>query len=120
MTNAGYRITSGGTDNHLMLVDLRAKDTDLTGKDASEWLEQAGIIVNMNGIPQDPHPPRITSGIRLGTPAVTTRGMTQPQMRQITQMIDQTLTSRGDPQTTGEVARQVQSLCGKFPVPGLA
>jgi glycine hydroxymethyltransferase len=120
LTNAGYRITSGGTDNHLMLVDLRAKDTDLTGKDASEWLEQAGIIVNMNGIPQDSRPPRITSGIRLGTPAITTRGMTQRHMRQITQMIDQTLTSRGDPQTTGEVARQVQSLCGNFPVPGLA
>jgi glycine hydroxymethyltransferase len=74
LTEQGYRITSGGTDNHLMLVDLRSKSDKLTGADAEKWLEAAGIICNKNGIPDDPRPPKFTSGVRLGTPATTTRG----------------------------------------------
>src|SRR3954467_9552224 len=76
----GYRCTTGGTDNHLMLVDLRARNENLTGADAEKWLEQAGIICNKNGIPDAPRPPRVTSGVRLGSPAVTTRGFTESQM----------------------------------------
>jgi glycine hydroxymethyltransferase len=68
----GYRITTGGTDNHLMLVDLRPKNAELTGADAEKWLEAAGLICNKNGIPNDPRPPKFTSGIRLGSPATTT------------------------------------------------
>jgi len=75
LTEHGFRITSGGTDNHLMLVDLRPRGAELTGADAEAWLEAAGIITNKNGIPSDPRPPRVTSGLRLGTPATTTRGM---------------------------------------------
>src|SRR5207237_1635917 len=75
LQQAGYRLQSGGTDNHLMLVDLRARSADLTGSDAEKALEAAGIIANKNGIPNDPRPPKVTSGIRLGTPATTTRGL---------------------------------------------
>src|SRR5712675_695745 len=75
-----YRITTGGTDNHLMLVDLRGRAEALTGADAEKWLEMAGIVCNKNGIPDDPRPPRVTSGIRLGSPAVTTRGFGETEM----------------------------------------
>src|SRR5690606_17513509 len=74
LTEKGYRLSSGGTDNHLMLVDLRTKDENLTGADAEKWLEAAGIITNKNGVPKDTRPPKFTSGLRLGTPATTTRG----------------------------------------------
>jgi glycine hydroxymethyltransferase len=120
LTKHGYRLTTGGTDNHLMLVDLRARDEALTGKDASTWLESAGIICNMNGIPDDPRPPKITSGIRLGSPATTTRGFQESHMRQVAIWIDTVLTSGlgGDLEgvirkTRGEVA----SLCAQFPLP---
>ena len=75
LQSRGYRLTSGGTDNHLMLVDLRAKSGQLTGAEAEKALEAAGIIANKNGIPNDPRPPKVTSGLRLGTPAITTRGL---------------------------------------------
>ncbi len=90
LAERGYRIVSGGTDNHLFLVDLRPKG--LTGKEAEERLDAVGITVNKNGIPFDPQPPRITSGIRVGTPAITTRGFTPEEMPVIAEMMDQALT----------------------------
>jgi glycine hydroxymethyltransferase len=118
----GYRCTTGGTDNHLMLVDLRARNENLTGADAELWLEQAGLICNKNGIPDDPRPPKVTSGIRLGTPATTTRGFKEPQMDQIAAWIDRVLASglAGDSErsrVTAEVRDQVAALCDRFPMP---
>ena len=117
-----YRITSGGTDNHLMLVDLRRRDENLSGADAEKWLEAAGIVTNKNGIPDDPRPPRVTSGLRLGTPAVTTRGMKESQMRQIAAWIDAVLSAglRGEAElssATVKVRDEVNRLCGKFALP---
>ncbi len=113
----GYRICSGGTDNHLMLVDLRTKDAELTGKDAEAWLEAANIVTNKNGIPNDPRPPMVTSGLRLGAPAVTTRGMKEAEMQQIAQLIDRVLTSGGSEEIATAVREDVVQLCGKFEVP---
>ncbi len=118
LTEHGYRITSGGTDNHLMLVDLRARDENLTGADAETWLEQAGIITNKNGVPKDPRPPRVTSGLRLGSPAVTTRGFGEEQMAQVASFIDRVLGSRGDASVCEQVRGEVRELCGAFPLPG--
>ena len=121
LTHHGYRITSGGTDNHLMLVDLRTKHADLTGLDAEHWLEQAGIICNKNGVPQDPRPPKTTSGLRLGAPAVTTRGFGEPQMQQVAELIDRVLTAglRGTLEAeAAKVREEVRALCGSFPLPG--
>ncbi len=113
----GYRITSGGTDNHLMLVDLRPRDGELTGADAERWLESAGIITNKNGIPKDPRPPRATSGLRLGTPAVTTRGMGEQEMVQIADLFDRVLDSRGDAGVCERVRGEVADLCARFAMP---
>ncbi|MHC4106452.1 MAG: serine hydroxymethyltransferase, partial [Planctomycetota bacterium] len=113
----GYRLCSGGTDNHLMLVDLRPRDENLTGADAESWLESAGIIVNKNGIPNDPRPPRVTSGLRIGTPALTTRGMKQPQMARVAALIDRVLASGGEQAVSAEVREDVRALCAEFPVP---
>jgi glycine hydroxymethyltransferase len=117
-----YRCTTGGTDNHLMLVDLRARDQNLTGADAEKWLESAGIICNKNGIPDDPRPPRVTSGVRLGSPAVTTRGFKEPQMEQVAQWIDQVLSAglQGEAALTEAAAKvrdSVLGVCEKFPLP---
>ncbi len=120
LTGHGFRITSGGTDNHLMLVDLSARDADLTGADAEGWLEAAGIITNKNGIPDDPRPPRVTSGLRLGSPATTSRGFGEAEMVQIAQWIDTVLASKGDEATIAKVRNDVKSLCAKFPMPGAA
>ncbi len=117
LTDKGYRLTSGGTDNHLMLVDLQPKDADLTGADAEKWLESAAIITNKNGIPQDPRPPRVTSGLRLGTPATTTRGLKEPHMAQIADWIDRVLTGKGDNATARSVREEVVDLCKEFPLP---
>jgi glycine hydroxymethyltransferase len=120
LTEHGYRITSGGTDNHLMLVDLRGKSDDLTGADAEVWLEQAGIITNKNGVPQDPRPPRVTSGLRLGAPAATTRGFREEQMSDVAAWIDRVLTAglAGDIETVApEVSAEVAALCERFPLP---
>jgi len=100
-----------------MLVDLQPRDAELTGADAETWLEAAGIITNKNGIPNDPRPPMVTSGLRLGTPAVTTRGMTEPDMRTIAELIDRVLGSSGHEQTTAGVREQVRGLCHRFPMP---
>jgi glycine hydroxymethyltransferase len=113
----GFRLVSGGTDNHLMLVDLRERVPDNTGKDVAGWLEQAGMIANHNGIPKDPRPPMQTSGIRLGTPAVTTRGMREPEMTQIAGWIDSAVTSGGDEAVLTAIREEVRKFCAGFPLP---
>ncbi len=113
----GYRITSGGTDNHLMLVDLRTRDAELTGADAEQWLERAGIITNKNGVPQDPRPPKVTSGLRLGTPAITTRGLGEGDMGGVADLIDQVLGSKGDDGVCAAVREEVRGMCERFPLP---
>jgi glycine hydroxymethyltransferase len=113
----GYRITTGGTDNHLMLVDLRSKNADLTGVDAENRLVQAGLVCNRNGIPNDPRPPKFTSGIRLGTPAVTTRGLRERDMDTIAGLIDRVLT--GAASETHAVRAEVRRVCESFPMPGV-
>jgi len=111
----GFRLVSGGTDNHLLLVDLRS--IDVTGKAAEEILETVGIAVNKNLIPYDPQPPKVTSGIRVGTPAATTRGMGPEQMRQIARMISRLLHNLGDKAIQVDVKGEVRELCSRFPVP---
>ncbi len=110
----GYRLVSGGTDTHLMLVDLTPKG--ITGKDAQEALDRAWITVNKNGIPFDTKGPTVTSGIRLGTPAVTTRGMTEPEMARIAALIDRVLTNLGNTSVEAAVRSEVQALSGQFPL----
>lgn len=122
LTGLKYRITTGGTDNHLMLVDLRGRSADLTGADAEKWLEQAGIICNKNGIPDDPRPPKFTSGIRLGAPAVTTRGFRESQMTQVAGWIDRALAAGlAGPEAlekeAPKVREEVAGLCEQFPLP---
>ncbi len=116
LTEHGYRITSGGTDNHLMLVDLRTRDAELTGADAERWLEAAGIITNKNGVPQDPRPPVKTSGLRLGTPALTTRGFREGEMQQVAALIDRALAGKGDESAIAGVQRDVEAMCERFPL----
>jgi glycine hydroxymethyltransferase len=109
----GFAIVSGGTDTHLMLVDLRPKN--LTGKVAEKTLDQAGITVNKNTIPDDPQSPFVTSGIRLGTPALTTRGMGPGEMERIAELIDRALT-RPDEATLARVRQEVEELSSTFPL----
>jgi glycine hydroxymethyltransferase len=113
----GFAIVSGGTDSHVMLVDLRPKG--LTGKVAEEFLVRSGITVNKNTIPDDPQSPFVTSGIRLGTPAMTTRGMGLEEMSRIADLIDQVLTQR-DESTVERVRNEVEELCAGFPLYGRA
>ncbi len=117
LVERGYRLSSGGTDNHLMLVDLRPRSADLTGADAEKWLESAGIIVNKNGIPNDPRPPTVTSGLRLGTPALTTRGLKEAQMKRVAELIDRVLVSGGTDAACRAVREDVRALCAQHPVP---
>jgi glycine hydroxymethyltransferase len=119
LTRLGYRMTSGGTDNHLMLVDLRARNESLTGADAERWLEAAAIVCNKNGIPDDPRPPRVTSGLRLGTPAVTTRGLDEDDLRQVARWIDRVLAAGGDATTAAQVRLEVRGMCERKPMPGV-
>ncbi len=114
MVERGYAIVSGGTDTHLMLVDLRPKE--LTGKEAERVLGQAGITVNKNTIPDDPQSPFVTSGIRLGTPAITTRGMGTAEMVRVAELIDQALVGRHDADVLARVKGSVEELAGKFPL----
>ena len=108
-----FRLVSGGTDNHLMLLDLRQED--YTGKDAEEALDKAGITVNKNTVPFETRSPFITSGIRIGTPAITTRGMKEPEMVQIARWISEVLRHRDDAPFLAEVKGQVRELCSGFP-----
>jgi glycine hydroxymethyltransferase len=114
LKNEGFRLVSGGTDNHLMLVDLTAKG--VTGKDAQEALDRAAITVNKNGIPFDTQGPMVTSGIRIGTPALTTRGMKENEMRLIASLIADVINHINDEQTIKAVAEKVKTLCARFPL----
>ena len=113
----GARLSSGGTDNHLMLVDVTPFGA--TGRDAEHNLDEVGITVNKNAIPFDPNPPTIASGIRIGTPATTTRGFGPAEMADIARLIVTTLTCREDAAALAGVAAEVRALCDRFPVPGL-
>ena len=117
LSSRGYRLVSGGTDNHLMLVDLREKVPENTGKEVAVWLESAGMITNHNGIPKDPRPPMQTSGLRLGTPAVTTRGMGTKEMDKIADWMDRVILSKGASSVQDEVRKEVAIFCSKFPLP---
>jgi glycine hydroxymethyltransferase len=110
----GYRIVSGGTDNHLVLVDLRSKD--LTGDVAEKTLESVGIIVNRNVIPADPQRPDITSGIRVGSPGITTRGMAAPEVAQIVNLMDTAMLNNKNHDVLEQVSQEIAELCRNFPV----
>jgi glycine hydroxymethyltransferase len=113
----GYRLQSGGTDNHLMLVDLRARNESFTGADAEKTLEAAGIISNKNAIHNDPRPPKVTSGLRLGTPAVTTRGLKEQDLETVADFIDRALVSKDDPAALQRIKDEVANFCKRFPMP---
>ena len=115
LASRGFRIVSGGTDNHLMLVDLRPKK--ITGKIAQESLDKAGITVNKNLIPYDPEKPLVTSGIRLGSPAVTTRGMKEAEMDRIAALIAEVLERPDDAVVQADVKDKVRVLTARFPLP---
>ena len=117
LENAGLRLVSGGTDNHLMLVDV--SPLGLTGKVAERALDEVGITVNKNAIPYDPQPPAKASGIRVGTPAVTTRGFREPEMDTIARLIGEVLRAPEDPDVKERVSAEVLDLCSHFPVPGI-
>ena len=114
LAGAGFRLVSGGTDNHLMLVDLRSFDAELSGKKARTRLDRAGISLNENTVPNDPRPPYITSGLRIGTPAVTTAGMGEPEMAQIAALIERVLRNFDDEAELAAVRGDVNVLCSKF------
>lgn len=115
LNERGFRLISGGTDNHLMLVDVTKRG--LTGKEAADTLDKAGITVNMNSIPFDKKGPNITSGIRPGTPSVTTAGMKEEEMVQIAELIEEALNAHGDDSALAETREKVRELCLRFPVP---
>ena len=117
LTKRNYRLCTGGTDNHLMLVDLRQRSADLTGADAEKWLESAGIVVNKNGIPNDPRPPMVTSGLRLGTPALTTRGLREPEMAQVAGWLDRVMGSKGSADECRAVREEIRTFTERFPLP---
>src|SRR5215213_9313721 len=117
LAERGARIVSGGTDNHLMLVDVTP--LGVTGKEAEALLDEVGITVNKNAIPFDQHPPNTASGIRLGTPATTTRGFGQEEMRAIARLISDAIARRDDEAAKARLAAEVADIVGRFPVPGL-
>src|SRR5881394_1957350 len=114
LSGHGFRLVSGGTDNHLMLVDVFSKG--LTGKVAEAALGKASITVNKNAIPFDRNPPMVASGIRVGTPAVTTRGMREPEMDLIADFIVRALKTPEDDRAMGTIRSEVEALCQKFPL----
>jgi len=118
LVERGFDLVSGGTDNHLLLVDLTNKD--LPGRKAARALDAAGIVCNCNSVPFDPRKPFDPSGIRLGTPAVTSRGMREPEMRQIAAWIDQVVGNHEDEARLASIAGDVKAMCDGFPAPGLA
>jgi len=111
----GFRLVSGGTDNHMLLVDLRPFDADLTGKEAQEILDRAGITCNRNTIPDDPRSPFLTSGLRLGTAAETTAGMGETEMRLVAELLVRTLKARDDEGEIAAVRSEVAAMCASFP-----
>ena len=117
LAEKGARVVSGGTDNHLMLVDVTP--LGVTGREAEHLLDEIGITVNKNAIPFDKNPPNIASGIRVGTPATTSRGFREAEMRQIGEMIVSAIVTRDDPSEQAKLGALVHDLCSRFPVPGL-
>ena len=117
LSEAGVRLVAGGTDNHLMLVDLTP--LGITGRQAERALESVNIVANKNAIPYDQLPPRTASGLRLGTPAITSRGMGEDDTRQVAKLIVRTLSNIGDEAALSAVSDEVRQLGGRFPVPGL-
>lgn len=115
LAERGYRLVSGGTDNHLILVDVQ-RSRGLTGKQAEQLLDEAGLTVNKNAIPFDPQPPAVASGIRIGTPAATTRGLREEEMRLVAALIDEVLSHPDEPQVRRRVRGRVAELCEHFPV----
>jgi len=113
----GLRLVSGGTDNHMVLVDLT--ETGVTGLAAEEALGEAGIVINRNAIPFDPRSPRTASGIRLGTPAMTTRGFGEDEVKQAASLIVEVVTNIGDGERRCGVGEQVREICRRFPLPGV-
>ena len=107
-------MVSGGTDNHIVLMDLRG--TGITGKAAETALDSVGITVNKNTVPWDPEKPTVTSGIRMGTPAVTTRGLAEADLTEVSHMIDDTLRGDGSPAQLGEVRQRVKSILDRYPL----
>jgi glycine hydroxymethyltransferase len=116
LAHQGFRLVSGGTDTHMMVVDLQPFDSELTGKETQLVLDEAGITLNKNNIPNDPRSPFVTSGVRIGVPSVTTQGMTEKEMPLIAEYIATTLRGRNDAAIVGEVRAKVAALCAKFPV----
>jgi glycine hydroxymethyltransferase len=117
LARRGFRLVSGGTDNHLMLIDLRAKDPNLTGAAVEAWLQAAGIIVNKNMVPYDTRKPMETSGIRVGTPALTTRGLKEPEMNHVAAWFDRGVQSRGDAEQLAKIRAEVEEFTKSFPLP---
>ncbi len=117
LSEAGMRLVSGGTDNHMVLVDVTP--LGITGQQAEQTLESVGIIANKNAIPFDPQPPRVTSGLRLGTPAITSRGMTEAEVKQVAAMLTRVLSDLEDKETHAKVLIEVKELTSKFKVPGI-
>ena len=117
LSEAGLRLVSGGTDNHLLLVDLNS--LDITGRDAESALEMVGIVANKNAIPFDTKPPRVTSGLRLGTPAITSRGFEEEETKRVARLIVDTLTNIGNESAKKRISEEVKALTSKFPVPGI-
>jgi len=117
LMSMGAKVVSGGTDNHLMLVDVTP--LGVTGKEAEHLLDEVGITVNKNAIPFDPLPPNTASGIRIGTPATTTRGFGPDEMRTVGSLIVRAITGRAEPAVQADVAAEVDAMCARFPVPGL-
>ena len=115
LANEGFRLVSGGTDIHLMVVDLTPFDAELTGKVAQATLDEAGITLNKNTIPDDPRSPFVTSGVRIGTPSVTTQGMKEAEMPIIADLIARALRSVGDADSLASIKGEVAALCAKFP-----
>ncbi len=116
LVDNGFSLVSGGTDNHLLLVDLRESHADLTGKEAEHALEAAGMTVNKNTVPRETRSPFVTSGLRIGTPAVTTRGLREPDMHQIADWIAAVLTDTSDEVVISETRAEVETLCMSFPL----
>jgi len=112
----GFRLVSGGTENHLMLVDLQPFSADLTGKEAQVALDRAGITLNKNTVPDDPRSPFVTSGVRIGTPSVTTQGMAETEMAEIATLIARVLSDPDNEAESAAVRDEVRTLCSKFPV----
>jgi glycine hydroxymethyltransferase len=117
LSEKGWRLVSGGTDNHLLMIDLQSRLPDVTGHEAALWLADANIVCNKNAIPFDPRPPAKASGLRLGSPAVTTRGLGKEQIVTLVEWIDAILMSNGDAQTIAKARAVVADLCEQFPVP---